>query len=642
MSAATKARPAAQKAWHCVHRMPFGATRGPGGEVSFHLWAPAAKQVELLLAPPGEPPQALDRRLKATADEHGRYSITVAGVDPGTWYRWRVDGELDVPDPASRFNPLGPHGPSQVIDPSGFDWGAAERQWRGRPWEQAVVYELHVGSFTPQGTYAAAQDKLQHLADTGITAVQLMPLAAFPGRFGWGYDGVLPYAPHAAYGTPDDLRRFVRRAHELGLMVLLDVVYNHFGPDGNYLHRYAPSFFTDKHHTAWGAAVNFDAPGSETVREFFIHNALYWLEEFRFDGLRFDAVHAIVDDSPIHLMAQLSQRVRQGTSGRHVHLVLENDSNDATLLALPGTPGRYDGQWNGDFHHTLHVHLTGEADGYYAEYVGDTLQQLGRVLTRGFAWQGPPHLVSKGEARKTAQSAVPLGATVNFLHNHDQVGNRAFGERWTVLAGEPALRLATAMLLLGPATPMLFMGEEWGARTPFFYFADWSGDLARAVTEGRRREFAAFPAFADAAARARIPDPCDERTFSGSKLDWAELAAAEGRKWLDYHRMLLALRREAIEPRLPGLLQVADGSAHRLDRIDGNGLRVRWAFKGPRILEMAVNLGNEPVTIAGHAEVPPAAVQAQVFQCGEVRHDGLFGPWAGSWRWISQVAGEAR
>lgn len=454
-AAADRAASGTAASLHFAHAMPFGACLRPEGGVRFRLWAPDAQQASVWV---DDAQAADDQVIPARRLEGGWFEAEAPQVAAGACYRWRVDDKLDVPDPASRFNPEGPHGPSRVVDPMAFTWGDAERTWTGRPWHEAVMLELHVGTFTPEGTYAAAMARLPALAESGITAIQLMPLADFPGRFGWGYDGVLPYAPHEAYGEPDDLKRFVQEAHRLGLMVLLDVVYNHFGPDGNYLHAYASRFSTERHHTAWGAAINFDQPGSEVVREFFVHNALYWLLEYRFDGLRFDAVHAMLDDSRPDIMETLSRRIRETCPGRHIHLVLENDSNDVDRLGPPGTPGRFEGQWSGDFHHTLHVLLTGERDGYYAEYAspdgadrGEPLRQLAQVLTDGFAWQGGPHNSEGAAPRRRATQRAPLSATVNFLQNHDQIGNRAFGERLIRLAHPRALELATTLLLLAPA-----------------------------------------------------------------------------------------------------------------------------------------------------------------------------------------------
>jgi maltooligosyltrehalose trehalohydrolase len=597
------------------HEMPFGARLRTEGGVDFRLWAPGARTVALVLG---------DERVSARTGDDGWYHAHVPHACAGDGYQWRIDDELLVPDPASRFNPQGPHGASQVVDPRSFDWDA---DWHGRPWHEAVLYELHVGCFTPAGTYAAAEAQLPALAELGVTALQLMPLADFPGRFGWGYDGVLPYAPHAAYGTPDELKRFIQTAHRLNLMVFLDVVYNHFGPDGNYLHRYAPPFFTDRHQTAWGPAMNFDAPGSPTVREFFIHNALYWLGEYRFDGLRFDAVHAMLDDSRPDIMESISQRVRAAFPDRHIHLVLENDSNDAARLAAPGTAGRFEGQWNGDFHHTLHVLSTDEHDGYYAEY-DRPIDQLARCLTLGFAREGGPHNSEHAAPRRAAASTLALGCSVNFLQNHDQIGNRAFGERLTQLADERALRLATAILLLCPSPPLLFMGEEFGADTPFLYFADWTGELRDAVREGRRREFAHFPRYAEAAERNELPDPCDLATFERCKLDWSKAQAAAHREWRNLYAQLLALRQRVLMPQLPRLLT----GRHEARRLSDSALRVRWRFDGGEVLEMLVNLGPLPCTVPGAAQAPPLKDASLVHAVGDVVADTL-AAWSGRWHW---------
>ena len=619
-----------------AHAMRFGAQVREGGGVDFRLWAPAAKRVELVLKiQVAEGGEARFIEVHGNAfqgsDDPARewYELFVPEATAGSRYRWRIDGELDVPDPASRSNPDGVHDFSEVIDPLSFEWRHS-KAWQGLPWHEAVMYEMHVGTFTPEGTYAAAQAHLSDLAKLGITAIQLMPQASYPGRFGWGYDGVLLFAPQCSHGKPDDLKRFIDEAHGLGLMVMLDVVYNHFGPDGNYLPRYAPGFFSEQHHTAWGAAINFDGPGSATVRDFFIDNAMYWLEEYRFDGLRFDAVHAMLDDSRLDIMAALSVRVRQAFPQRHIHLVLENDSNDASRLDKPSTPGRFEGQWNGDFHHPVHVLLTGERDGYYAEYVDDTLQQLATSLTSGFVWQGGPHNWAHAQPRRRTTSPQPLLNMVNFLQNHDQVGNRAMGDRLAQLVGEPALRLVTAMHLLNPAPPLLFMGEEFGATTPFLYFSDWSGDLRTAVTEGRRREFAQFPQFANAATRTLIPDPCDEGTFRRSQLDWTAESQPGGQRWLSFYRELLALRRLWIVPHLPTM----PTGEHQAERIGEHGLRLRWALGDGAALHMVVNLSAQRLSLPGSARALPLADALMVV--GEVSSHEL-GSWAGGW-WIDRTA----
>ncbi|HEY4439701.1 MAG TPA: malto-oligosyltrehalose trehalohydrolase, partial [Candidatus Elarobacter sp.] len=488
-----------------AHRMPFGAELESGG-VRFRIWAPLRDGGTVVV-------DGAEHRLERR--DGGWFERFVPGARAGVRYVFAFDGvEVRIPDPAARFAPDGVHAPSEVIDPAAYRWQAAS--WRGRPRHELVFYELHVGTFTAAGTYRAAIERLDDLVALGITAVELMPLAQPPGTRNWGYDGALLFAPQHAYGRPDDLKAFVDAAHLRGLAVFLDVVYNHFGPEGNYLGLYAP-FFTERHHTPWGAAVNVDGDGSETVRRFFTENARYWLHEYRFDGLRLDAVHEIRDDSPEPFLAQLAEGAHAVVEpGRRVALVVENDANDAALLR------RYDAQWNDDVHHALHVLLTGEHDGYYGDYAGEPIRHLGRALAEGFSYQGEPSAHRGGAPRGTASSGLDADRFVDFLQNHDQIGNRAFGERITALAPERAVRAATAVLLLAPALPLLFMGEEWGASTPFLFFSDFGGELGAAVTEGRRREFAAWPAFADPATRERIPDPQDPATMRASVLRWDE------------------------------------------------------------------------------------------------------------------------
>ena len=508
--------------------MPFGAEVLAGGGVRFRLWAPAAKRVDLVLSTTSFP-------MKKSDD--GWHEAVESSAGPGTRYRYRIDGAEMVPDPASRFQPEDAEGPSEVIDPAAFRWD--EGGWRGRPWREAAICELHVGTFTPDGTFNAVKEKLPELKKTGITAIELMPLADFPGRRNWGYDGVLPFAPDSRYGRPEDLKALVQAAHRAGLMVLLDVVYNHFGPKGNFLHRYAPQFFTERHKTPWGAAINFDGAASRWVREFFVHNALYWLEECRFDGLRFDAVHAIADDSPTHILDEISTRVKREIQGQK-HLVLENDANQARFIG----PGRYTAQWNDDSHHGYHVLATGERDGYYVAYADAPARHLARCLAEGFAYQGEVSPFSD-EPRGEPSAHLPPSCFVDFLQNHDQIGNRAFGERLVCLTENQILKSLVAIQLLAPSPPLLFMGEEWGCRQPFLYFCDYEGELGAAVRDGRRGEFARFAAFQDPAARERIPDPLAEGTFRQSVLRWEERDEA----WLAYYRELLALRAREIATR---------------------------------------------------------------------------------------------
>jgi malto-oligosyltrehalose trehalohydrolase len=519
---------AAQKALR-RHAMPFGAEVLGDGGVRFRLWAPAAQEVSLVLDNQNFP-------MQKRAD--GWFELT-QNARPGTLYRYRIDGRQQVPDPASRFQPRSVEGPSEVIDPHAFEWH--DEGWRGRPWQEAAIYELHVGTFTPQGNFSAAVPKLQYLKDVGVTAIELMPLADFPGRRSWGYDGVLPYAPDSSYGRPEELKALVQAAHQAGLMMFLDVVYNHFGPQGNFLGAYAPQFFTDRHKTPWGAAVNFAA---DPVRQYFIHNALYWLEEYHFDGLRFDAVHAIIDESPRHVLEDIAAAVRARDPDRHVHLVLENDANQARFLG----PGKYDAQWNDDSHHAYHVLATGESDGYYVSYMDAPAKHLARCLAEGFAYQGEVSPFSK-EPRGEPSTHLPPTSFVDFMQNHDQIGNRAHGERLASLADEHKLKVLSSILLLAPSPPLIFMGEEWGCHQPFLYFCDFEGELGEAVRNGRRGEFARFAAFADPKARARIPDPLSEQTFKRSVLRWKDSRSAAGRAWLAHYTKLLEIRKAEIAPR---------------------------------------------------------------------------------------------
>lgn len=569
-----------------THQMPFGAQPLANGSATFRLWAPGVSQVELCVH--GE----TERResMKPTAD--GWFELQYAGVPVGSRYCYRLPDGLKVPDPASRFQPQDVHGPSELIAPEAYAWQDAS--WRGRPWEETVLYELHVGSFSPEGTFAGVQRRLDYLASLGVTAIELMPIADFPGARNWGYDGVLPFAPDARYGRPEELKALVDAAHAHGLMVFLDVVYNHFGPEGNYLHVYAKKFFTERHHTPWGAAINYDGEGSRTVRDFFIHNALYWLEEYHLDGLRFDAVHAIMDDSAPDILEELADFVQTGpASKRHVHLVLENDHNEAHYLDRHGArPTRYVAQWNDDIHHALHVLLTGEREGYYADYADAPLRHLGRCLAEGFAYQGDPSRYRDGARRGTPSAHLPPTAFVSFLQNHDQIGNRAFGDRISTLASPEALRAAYAILLLAPSPPMLFMGEEWGARVPFPFFCDFGPDLAAAVTRGRREEFARFPAFSVPAVRERIPDPNDPGTFQSAALDWGNTGSSECEAWLGYMRELLGLRQREIVPRLAGM----PGGQARWRNIGDQVLEVAWVLNDQSQLLLRANLGDKPAS----------------------------------------------
>jgi malto-oligosyltrehalose trehalohydrolase len=599
------------------HTMPFGAEITEAQDVRFALWAPGAQSVHLCLEGPHT-----KRQIELAHGSDGWYTLELAEVGVGTRYRYLIDGKTKVPDPTSRFQPDDVHGASQVIDPLAFEW--TDGDWKGRPWEEVVLYELHVGTFTPQGTYAAIKERLDYLVDLGVTAIELMPVADFPGARNWGYDGVLSFAPDSVYGRPEDLKDLIQSAHAKGLMVFLDVVYNHFGPDGNYLHCYAGDFFTDRHHTPWGSAINFDGAGSPTVRQFFIHNALYWLEEYHFDGLRLDAVHAIIDDTDPDILDELADAVARGPGlVRRVHVVLENDQNAARYLErdAEGRPRRYCAQWNDDIHHALHTTITGEAGGYYADYADTPVHHLGRCLTQGFAFQNEPSPFRDNAVRGESTRGVALSAFVNFLQNHDQVGNRALGERIHIISSPEALRAATAILLLAPSPPLLFMGQEWAASAPFLFFCDFGPELASAVTQGRRREFARFPEFSDPQARQRIPDPNNVRTFTRSKLDWDESEKAPHRDWLQLHQSLLGLRRAEIVPRLAGVM--AHGGQFKL--IGDRGLRASWVLNDGAALILSANLDD---AVLPDPPMAPGRILYATHGQGQAR---ALAPWSVAW-----------
>ena len=567
-----------------AHHMPFGAQLQPEGGTRFRLWAPGARQVDLQLHGAGG-----DQFIPMQALEGGWYEHVAAQAPAGQLYRFRIDQGLSVPDPASRLNPEDVHGPSQVVDPRSFDW--PDEKWQGRPWEEAVIYELHIGTFTEQGGFAGVESRLDYLADLGVTALELMPVADFPGKRNWGYDGVLLFAPDTSYGKPEDLKRLISAAHARGLMVFMDVVYNHFGPEGNYLHAYAPQFFNEAKHTPWGAALNFDAEHGEVVRQFFLHNALYWIEEYHLDGLRLDAVHAIIDGSLPGFIAELGDAVRKGPGARrHVHLILENDHNLARHLMRDeaSLPIKATAQWNDDLHHAIHVLATGERDGYYIDYSERPLWYLGRSLAEGFGYQGEASATRDGFLRGEPSGDLPPTAFVSFLQTHDQVGNRAMGERIGMLAPAEAMRIAVASLLLCPHTPMLFMGEEFGASAPFLFFCDFGPELADAVREGRRAEFGRFEKFSDPHAREAIPDPNAVQTFEQSKLHWPEVGEPGHKEWHDLYRELLHLRRTHLRPRLAKLRRggkfTVSGEA---------GLRVEWRFEDGATLHMAGNFSSK-------------------------------------------------
>ncbi len=573
----------------------FGPVRLADGRVRFRLWAPdaAAQGHAVRLEIAGMPPVVM-------VEAEAGWFEAVAPCCDGARYWFRLDDGEIVPDPASRLQADDVHGASVLCLPQGtatFTWQHTE--WRGRPWHEAVIYELHVGLY---GGYAGVTAQLHRLAALGFTAIELMPLSEFPGARNWGYDGVLPFAPEHSYGSPDELRTLVDTAHGLGMMVLLDVVYNHFGPEGNYLHRYASAFFREDRQTPWGPAIDFRRP---EVQRFFGENARYWLEAFRLDGLRLDAVHAIEDEG---WLPRLAQELRTCLPGRHLHLVLENDHNDVALLQAG-----YDAQWNDDAHHALHVLLTGEHDSYYSEYQAlvpgsapddaagtPALRHLARVLAEGFAWQGEVSAYRSGAAHGPLQgrevrrgqpsAALPPTSFVMFLQNHDQTGNRAFGERLATLADPDALRAAVALQLLCPQIPLVFMGEEHGARTPFLYFTDHPPELAQAVRDGRRREFATSVAFRDDAHAARIADPNAPETFDASR-PVCDDTDGYCRAWNHYYGELLSIRRHEIVPRL------RDCRALGVTLLADLALVARWRMGDGCVLSIWLNLGEAPVLV---------------------------------------------
>lgn len=522
-------------------RLPVGAEVVPEG-VHFRVWAPKRKKVEVVFeGPEGDWPVTL----ALSREKGGYFSGLVEGAGAGALYRFRLDEEENLyPDPASRFQPEGPHGPSQVIDPDSYSWKDAD--WRGVGPEGQVVYEMHIGTFTPEGTWEAAARELPELARLGITVLELMPVADFPGTFGWGYDGVNLFAPTRLYGTPDDFRRFIDRAHAAGLGVILDVVYNHLGPDGNYLKQFADAYFTDRYTNDWGEAINFDGNQSDgndagPVREFFLANAGYWIREFHLDGLRLDATQDVKDASEEHILAVIARRVREASGGRGVYLVAENEPQE-TKLVRPPEKGGYgiDALWNDDWHHTVIVALTGRSEAYYTDYCGSP-QELISAAKYGYLYQGQRYNWQE-QRRGSSALGLPRWKFVNYIQNHDQVANSARGERCHKLSNPGAFRAMTALLLLGPATPMLFQGQEFFASNPFLYFADHKPELAKQVRAGREEFLAQFPSITLPETIEGIPDPADPETFERCKLDFSEREGNAAAYAL--HEDLLRLRRE--------------------------------------------------------------------------------------------------
>ncbi len=511
-----------------TQNLSYGATT-LGELTDFRVWAPKPREVKLRLLRSGLPPQEI---LMQRANED---FVATAEALPGDRYAYIVDGSQPVPDPVSRHLPEGVHGPSEIVDPSAFKW--TDDDWRGLELRDYVIYELHIGTFTPEGTFDSAIEKLDYLKQLGVSVVEVMPVAATPGKRNWGYDGVSPYAVQTNYGGPEAFKRFVDAAHRLGIAVMLDVVYNHLGPEGNYLPMFAP-ILTSRHQTPWGQAINYDDDGCQGVRRYVVNNALYWIREYHLDGLRLDAVQTIKDDSPKHVLAEIQENAQALARElkRTVCVIAETDENDARYIVPAPRGYGLDGMWSDDFHHAVHAYFTGERQGYYQDF-GD-LEQIARALRDGYVFQGEPFRFWKNVPRGTIATNVPLPANIICLQNHDQIGNRAKGERVSVLIPKGARKLAAALLLLAPHTPLLFMGEEYDETAPFQFFADFQDQaLKRAVSEGRRSEFKQFDF-------NEVPDPEDPQTFNRSKLTWHD--GPENRDMLEWYRHLLRLRKQHV------------------------------------------------------------------------------------------------
>lgn len=592
---------------HWVHRMPYGAELQKGG-VRFRLWAPEAESLSVVLDGGAEP-------LPMERQNDGWYERTVAEAHEGTRYQFRLpDGRL-VADPASRYQPEDVAGQSEVIDPAAYAWETAG--WRGRTWAETVIYELHVGTFTPEGTFRAAIGKLDHLRELGVTALEIMALGDFPGRWNWGYDGVLLYAPDSTYGRPEDLKALIDEAHGHGIQVFLDVVYNHFGPEGNCLLEYAPEILTDKYETAWGQALNFECCGE--TRALIIHNALYWVEEFQVDGLRFDASHAMIDASPKHVLDELAERVRAAAPGREVHLILEEEHNIGKRLCRDagGCANGFTAQWNHDLQRLIGFAVAPEW--VCGEDPGGETDKLRKALAEGFVVHAQ-ELDAEAKPDREASVHVPPTAFVAFLQSHDLVGNRIFGERIHELASAEAIRAVASLYLLLPQTPMLFMGEEWGATSRFPYFCDYKGELAKEVREGRRKQFAETMENCDAAELDKVPDPQAEETFRCAKLRWDELGEPAHEVWLGWYREALRVRREVIAPLLPRI----GTDEYTYEIVGPRALVIRWQLRDGGELRLAVNLCD------GGREFPEVGGRV-VMQTGEGWRGGKMAAWSVVW-----------
>ncbi|KRA98426.1 malto-oligosyltrehalose trehalohydrolase [Devosia sp. Root685] len=594
--------------------MRFGAELQPHG-TRFKIWAPKCKAMQLKL-------KGRRSLIDMDAMDEGWFRVDAEGVGAGALYKYVLPDGSAIPDPTSRYQPEGIHGFSEVIDPHAFTW--TDRDWTGRPWEEAIIYELHIGTFTQEGTFAAAAAKLDYLAALGVTAIQIMPIAAFYGKFNWGYDGAMWFAPTSNYGRPEDLKALIDGAHRRSMMVFLDVVYNHFGPHGNYLPAIAP-IFTKKHESPWGDAINFDGPGAQGVREMVVESALYWMSEFNFDGLRFDSVHTMADDSSTHLLEVLSARIRAARPYRHTHLIIENSENQEVWLRRDSgsQPVHFTAQWNDDVHHLLHAAATGENTGYYADF--DNFEQrsdkLGRALAEGFAYQGEmkPH---EGAKRGEPSGGLPATSFVVYMQDHDQIGNRIKGDRITRIAHDDAVKALTAIYLLSPQIPMLFQGEEWASEQPFPFFSDVPAEVRETVRKGRQEELKGTPEHEDPEKLSveEAVDPTSAKTFASAKLDWSNLKKRPHSTWLQHYRSLIDLRKMEIAPRLLG----QEGFSGQYELLGVKSVLVSWKMGDGSTLRLYANLSDE--TQEGVAPIIGRRMFLQGFA-----ENGRLGPWSVLW-----------
>ena len=609
-------RPSSDPGWQNSAETPsseksmprFGPELRAEGGVIFRLFAPAASSVRLAIderAPNTREPVAM------LSDGDGWHAAAVDDVGPGTLYSFLLPDGAHVPDPASRYAPAGVHGPSEVIDPCTFQWSDAE--WSGRRWDEAVLYELHVGTFTPEGTFPAAIGRLGHLKNLGITAVELMCICAFAGQRSWGYDCAQIYAPDSTYGRPEDLKAFIDAAHAHGIMVILDVVYNHFGPEGNYIPKYFPQIFSESHKTAWGPGLNFDGPRSREVREFIVQNAVYWTCEFHVDGLRLDASHAMIDTSPRHILNEIAERVHAAAGNRHIHLILENEKSIAPLLRRdPRGYAPYAAQWNHAIDHMLGLSMSGDCDESDPARRHET-DELARALAEGFFSGGP-------SCPPDDRIPVPMTAFVSFIQTHDLVGNRVSGERIDKLASPEAVRAVAAIYLLLPQIPMLFMGEEWAATTPFPFFSDYGGELAEAVRRGRTKQLMQTGQVDKETLRG-APDPQAESTFLSSKLRWEELNDPFHAARFDWYRRILEIRRQRILPLLDGLEPRGTCLVH-----SGGRFECEWTVKQEGRLRLRANL-----CAAASNSFTQTTSDGVLWLEGSQPEPGTLGPWTVHW-----------